>query len=60
MAWLRRVLCLPARESTVGVVLVLSVLMMSFMSIALVWQTQIIMNQRESIQSLEQLLKIAG
>ena len=60
MASLRRVLCLPAQESTVSVVLVLSVLMMSFMSIALVWETQIIMNQRESIQSLQQLLKIAG
>jgi hypothetical protein len=55
MAWLRSVLHLPAQESAVGLVLVFCVIGMSFMSIALVWQAQIIANQREAIQWLEQL-----
>jgi hypothetical protein len=59
MAWLRRVLRFPAHESNVGLVLVLCVITMSFMSIALVWQAQIIANQREAIQWLERL-KLGG
>jgi hypothetical protein len=55
MAWLRRVLRLPAPESNLGLVLVFCVITMSFMSIALVWQAQIIANQREALQWLEQL-----
>ncbi len=55
MAWFRRVLRLPAQESNIGLVLVFCVITMSFMSIALVWQAQIISNQREAIQWLEQL-----
>jgi hypothetical protein len=55
MAWLRNVLHLPAQESKIGLVLVFCVICMSFMSIALVWQAQIIANQREAIQWLEQL-----
>ena len=55
MAWLRRALRLPAQESSIGLVLVLCVITMSFMSIALVWQAQIIANQREAIQWLEQM-----
>jgi hypothetical protein len=55
MDWLRRVLRVPAHESNVGLVLVFCVISMSFMSIALVWQAQIIANQREAIQWLERL-----
>jgi hypothetical protein len=55
MAWLRRVFHIPANESHVGLVLVFCVITMSFMSIALVWQAQIIANQREAIRWLEQL-----
>ncbi len=55
MSWLRRVLHLPVKESNIGLVLVFCVITMSFMSIALVWQAQIIANQREAIQWLEQL-----
>ena len=55
MAWFRRVFRLPAQESNIGLVLVFCVITMSFMSIALVWQAQIIANQREAIQWLEQL-----
>jgi hypothetical protein len=55
MAWLRHVFRLPAHESNVGLVLVFCVISMSLLSIALVWQAQIIANQREAIQWLEQL-----
>ena len=59
MAWLRRVFRLPVCESSIGLVLMFFVISMSFMSIALVWQAQIIANQREAIQWLE-LLKFGG
>jgi hypothetical protein len=59
MAWLWRVFRLPARESSIGLVLMFCVISMSFMSLALVWQAQIIANQREAIQWLE-LLKFGG
>lgn len=55
MAWLQRVIRLPAHESKVGLVLVCCVISMSFMSIALVWQAQVIASQREAIQWLERL-----
>ena len=55
MAWLQRVLRLPVHETNIGLVLILCVLSMSCMSIALVWQAQIIANQREAIQWLERL-----
>jgi hypothetical protein len=55
MAWLRRVLRLPVQESNIALVLVFCVVGMSLMSIALVWQAQIIASQREAIQWLEQL-----
>jgi hypothetical protein len=55
MAWFRRVLRLPAQESNICLLLVFCVITMSFMSIALVWQAQIIANQREAIQWLEQM-----
>jgi len=55
MAWFRRVLRLPAQESNIGLVLVFCVITMSLMSIALVWQAQVIASQREAIQWLEQL-----
>jgi hypothetical protein len=55
MRWLYRTLRLPATESYTGVVLVFCVVTMSLMSVALVWQAQIIANQREAIQWLERL-----
>ncbi len=55
MAWFRRVLRLPVQESNISLVLVFCVITMSFMSIALVWQAQIIASQREAIQWLERL-----
>ena len=59
MNWIRRAVRLPASESHVGFVLVLCLLIMSAMSIALVWQAEIIANQREAIRWLEQL-KMGG
>jgi hypothetical protein len=59
MAYLGRLLHLPANESSVGLVLSLSVVVLGIMSIALVWQAEIIANQREVIRGLE-ALKIGG
>jgi hypothetical protein len=59
MAYLGRFLQLPANESSVGLVLSLSVVVLGIMSVALVWQAEIIANQREVIRGLE-ALKIGG
>ena len=50
MPYLRRFLQLPANESSLGLVLSLSVVTLGLMSIALVWQAEIIANQREVIR----------
>ena len=55
MTWLRSFFRLPVHESNVVVVLVFCVMFMSLMSVALVWQAQIIANQREAIQWLVRL-----
>lgn len=55
MEWIRRVFRSEIRESHVGVALIVCLLVMSAMSIALVWQAQIIANQRDAIRWLEQL-----
>jgi hypothetical protein len=55
MTWLRRVFRLPAHESNISLVLVFCLISLSFMSVALVWQAQIIANQREAIQWLERI-----
>jgi len=55
MTWLRSFFRLPVHESNVVVVLAFCVMFMSFMSVALVWQAQIIASQREAIQWLERL-----
>jgi len=59
MAWLVRKLHIPASESTLGIVLTVCVISMSLMSVALLWQAQIIANQREAIRWLE-TLKFGG
>jgi hypothetical protein len=59
MAWLTRKLHIPASESTMGIVLALCIVAMGLMSMALLWQAQIIANQREAIQWLE-TLKFGG
>jgi hypothetical protein len=59
MARLIRKLRIPASQSSMGVVLALCIVTMGLMSVALMWQAQIIANQREAIQWLE-TLKFGG
>ncbi|HXT27453.1 MAG TPA: hypothetical protein VN749_21740 [Candidatus Eisenbacteria bacterium] len=53
MAWLVRTLRLPAAESHTNVALALCVTLMGLMSVAIIWQAQIIANQRDIIKFLE-------
>lgn len=53
MAWLVRTLRLPAAESHTNIALVLCVFLMGVLSVAIVWQAQIIANQRDAIRFLE-------
>ena len=53
MAWIVRTLRLPAAESHTNLALALCVLIMGLMSVAIVWQAQIIGNQRDIIRFLE-------
>jgi hypothetical protein len=55
MSWLIRTLRLPARESHTNLALAVCIFMMSLMSIGLIWQAQIIADQRSAIQWLESL-----
>ncbi len=55
MAWFGRGLQNPASESQKGVVLVVCIIAMSLMSLVLLWQAQVIANQRDTIQWLESL-----
>ncbi len=53
MAWLGRNLHDPATESQRRLVLAICVITMSVMCIGLIWQAQIIANQRDNIRWLE-------
>jgi uncharacterized membrane protein len=53
MLWLRRVLGVEASETQMGLVLALCIFTMSLMSIALVWQAQVIAKQNAVIRMLE-------
>lgn len=55
MEWILRFFRSEVRESHVGVVLIFCLVIMSAMSVALIWQAQIIANQRDAIRWLEQL-----
>lgn len=55
MEWIRRVFRSEIRESHIGIALILCLIIMSAMSVALVWQAQIIANQRDAIRWLVQL-----
>ncbi len=59
MMYLRRFFDVPAAESSMGLVLSLCIVGMGLMSIALVWQAQIIANQRDVIRWLE-ILKLGA
>jgi Mg/Co/Ni transporter MgtE len=53
MEWIRRVFNVPATETQTGVALGLCIFAMSVMSIVLVWQAQIIANQKAVIRMFE-------
>jgi hypothetical protein len=53
MAWLIRTLRLPAAETHTSLALAACVAIMGLLSVALVWQAQIIANQRDIIRFLE-------
>jgi hypothetical protein len=55
MTWLIRRLRVPANESTMGIVLAVCAVTLGLMSVALVWQAQVIAEQRQAIQWLERL-----
>jgi hypothetical protein len=52
MAWLIRNLRIPASESNMGLVLALCIFTLSIMSIAIVWQAQVIAKQNVLIQQM--------
>jgi hypothetical protein len=53
MSWLRRMIFVPANETQTGLVLALCIFTMSVMSVALVWQAQVIAKQNAVIHMLE-------
>lgn len=53
MSWMRRVFYVRASETQMGLVLALCIFTMSIMSIALVWQAQVIAKQNAVIRMLE-------
>ena len=55
MSWIARKLNSQASESQMGLLLTICIIAMSIMSIVLVWQAQIIANQRDDIRWLESL-----
>lgn len=55
MAWLLRRLRIPATESNLGLVLSICIVTLGLMSIALVWQAEVIASQREVIHWLEKV-----
>lgn len=59
MAWLVRTLRLPAGETHTNLALALCVCLMGLMSVAIIWQAQVIANQRDVIRFLE-TIKFGG
>ncbi|HVO57091.1 MAG TPA: hypothetical protein VMT51_05265 [Dongiaceae bacterium] len=53
MSWFIRTLRLPADESHVNLALAVCVFLMGLLSVGLIWQAQIIANQRDAIRFLE-------
>lgn len=59
MSWIARCLRVPATESQKTFLLVICIVIMSAMSVGLVWQAEIIVDQREAIRWLE-TAKVSG
>jgi hypothetical protein len=55
MGRILRALRVPATESQLGFVLAVSAMVMGLMSLALIWQAEIIAHQRNAIRWLESL-----
>jgi hypothetical protein len=55
MIWLIHRLRIPVTENNLGIVLAVCAVTLGLMSVALVWQAQVIAEQRQAIQWLEQL-----
>jgi hypothetical protein len=53
MAWLVRALRLPADKSHTDIAVAVCVVLMGLLSVAIIWQAQIIANQRDAIRFLE-------
>jgi hypothetical protein len=53
MDWMRRVFHLPASETQMGLVLAVCIFSMSLMSVALVWQAQVIAKQNAVIHMMQ-------
>lgn len=53
MDWMRRFFGMPASETQTGLVLAVCIFAMSLMSVALVWQAQVIAKQNAVIRMLE-------
>ena len=53
MAWLVRALRLPAAETHTNIALAVCVVLLGLLSVAIIWQAQIIANQRDIIRFLE-------
>ncbi|HKW57937.1 MAG TPA: hypothetical protein VJN42_11325 [Candidatus Acidoferrum sp.] len=53
MSWLMQKLRVPASESMMGFMLTFCAISMALMSIALLWQAEIIANQRDIIRLLQ-------
>ena len=56
MGWLKRIFNVPASETQMGIALAVCIFAMSVMSILLVWQAQIIANQKAVIRMFESKL----
>jgi hypothetical protein len=52
MSWFRRAIHIPASETQLGLVLAVCIFTMSVMSIAMVWQAQVIAKQNAVIHML--------
>ena len=53
MAWMRRVLGVPASETQMGLTLALCIFSMSLMAVALIWQAQVIAKQNAVIHMMQ-------
>lgn len=56
MDWMSRVFNVPASETQTGIVLAFCIFVMSVLSVVIVWQAQIIANQKAVIRMFESKL----